>query len=97
MKDFFSLSGKWRCMLSDKSEYSAILPGTLDTNQIGYEDKLKGKLHQDENYVENKALSAATVIATRLTRNHTYEGKAVFSYVFFSLQRASQYTLLRKH
>ena len=69
-------------MLSDKNEYSAILPGTLDTNQIGYEDKLKGKLHQDENYVENKALSAATVIATRLTRNHTYEGKAVFSYVF---------------
>jgi len=68
-------------MLSDKSEYSAILPGTLDTNQIGYEDKQKGKLHQDENYVENKALSAAKVIATRLTRNHTYEGKAVFSRV----------------
>ena len=81
MRDFYSLSGKWKVRLSDGSEHSAILPGTLDTNQIGYEDKLKGKLHQDENYVENKALSAADVIATRLTRNHTYEGKAVFSRV----------------
>ena len=81
MRDFLSLSGKWDALLPDGSKYSAILPGTLDTNQIGYEDKLKGKLHQDENYVENKALSAATVIATRFTRNHTYEGKAVFSRV----------------
>lgn len=82
MRDFFSLSGKWDALLSDGSKYSAILPGTLDTNEIGCEDSIKGKLHQDENYVENKALSAATVIATRLTRNHTYEGKAVFSRVF---------------
>lgn len=81
MRDFYSLSGKWNCMLSDGGEYDAILPGTLDTNEIGYEDSIKGKLHQDENYVENKALSAAQVIATRLTRNHTYEGKAVFSKV----------------
>ncbi len=81
MRDFISLSGKWDALLSDGSKYSAILPGTLDTNEIGCEDSIKGKLHQDENYVENKALSAATVIATRLTRNHTYEGKAVFSRV----------------
>lgn len=82
MRDFYSLSGEFRVLLSDGSKYSAILPGTLDTNQIGYQDKVKGKLHQDENYVENKALSAADVIATRLTRNHTYEGKAVFSRVW---------------
>ena len=81
MRDYYSLSGKWKVRLSDGSEHSAILPGTLDTNEIGYEDSIKGKLHQDENYVENKTLSAARVIATRLTRNHTYEGKAVFSKV----------------
>ncbi|MBP3278998.1 MAG: hypothetical protein J6M44_08605, partial [Butyrivibrio sp.] len=71
MRDFISLSGKWNACLLDGSMHSAILPGTLDTNEIGYEDCIKGKLHQDENYVENKALSAAKVIATRLTRNHT--------------------------
>ena len=81
MRDFISLSGKWDACLLDGSMHSAILPGTLDTNEIGYEDCIKGKLHQDENYVENKALSAAQVIATRLTRNHTYEGKVVFTKV----------------
>jgi len=81
MRDFYSLAGQFKVTLSDGSEYSATLPGTLDTNEIGYEDSIKGKLHQDENYVENKALSVAKAIATRLTRNHTYEGKAVFSKV----------------
>ena len=79
MRDFRSLSGKWDVRLLDGSTYSALLPGTLDTNKIGHEDKLTGKLHQDENYVENKALVSDDVIATRLTRNHTYEGKAYFS------------------
>ena len=82
MRDFFSLKGKWRVLLSDGSLYEAELPGTLDTNNIGYADKPVSKLYQDENYVENKALSAGDVIATRFTRNHTYEGKAVFSRSF---------------
>lgn len=79
MREFRSLAGEWHVRLLDGGTYSASLPGTLDTNEIGHEDKLTGKLHQDENYVENKALTSADVIATRLSRNHTYEGKAVFS------------------
>ena len=81
MRDFISLSGEWKAELIDGTEYTAVLPGTLDTNNIGYEDRISGKLHQDENFVENKALSSTKVIATRYTRNHTYEGKAVFSRV----------------
>ncbi|WP_022770589.1 glycoside hydrolase family 2 TIM barrel-domain containing protein [Butyrivibrio sp. NC2007] len=79
MREFRSLAGEWHVRLLDGGTYSASLPGTLDTNEIGHEDKLTGKLHQDENYVENKALTSADVIATRLSRKHTYEGKAVFS------------------
>ncbi|WP_026519723.1 hypothetical protein [Butyrivibrio sp. FCS006] len=79
MREFKSLAGRWDVRLKDGGTYSAILPGTLDTNEIGHEDKLTGKLHQGEDYVENKALMAEDVIATRLTRKHTYEGKACFS------------------
>ncbi|MBP3195916.1 MAG: hypothetical protein J6N21_02805 [Butyrivibrio sp.] len=78
MDKFISLKGNWKVVLPDESEYSAALPGTLDTNEIGYEDKPVGKLYQDENYVENEALSEAKVIATRYTRKHTFEGKAEF-------------------
>ena len=78
MSNFLSLAGEWEVKLADGSRHKAILPGTLDTNNIGYEDKPAEKLYQDENYIENKALSASKVIATRFTRNHTYEGKAVF-------------------
>ena len=78
MREFRSLAGRWDVRLLDGGTYSAILPGTLDTNEIGHEDKLTGKLHQGEDYVENKALMAEDVIATRLTRKHTYEGKAYF-------------------
>ena len=81
MREFVGFSGEWGVSLSDGTRYRAYLPGTLDTNNIGHEDRVSGKLHQDENYVENKALSAAAVIATRYTRNHTYEGKAVFSMI----------------
>lgn len=78
MSNFLSLAGEWEVKLADCSKHKAILPGTLDTNNIGYEDKPAKKLYQDENYIENEALSASKVIATRFTRNHTYEGKAVF-------------------
>ncbi len=77
-----SLSGSWDVRLSDGERYRAMLPGTLDTNSIGHKDSIKGPLHQDENYVENEALSSSAVIATRFTRKHTYEGKAVFSKIF---------------
>ena len=79
MREFISLAGEWNVLLMDEGTFTAALPGTLDTNGIGHEDKLTGKLHQGEDYVENKALVTEDVIATRLTRKHTYEGKAYFS------------------
>ncbi len=79
MREFRSLAGEWHVRLLDGGTFTASLPGTLDTNGIGHEDKLTGKLHQGEDYVENKALVTEDVIATRLTRKHTYEGKAFFS------------------
>ena len=82
MGNFISLSGEWEVTLADGVRHIAQLPGTLDTNNIGYEDKPAEKLYQDENYIENEALSASKVIATRFTRKHTYEGKAVFTRVF---------------
>ncbi len=82
MRRWISLAGEWEVTLADGSRYPASLPGTLDTNGIGHEDRPAGKLYQDENYVENTSLTASDVIATRLTRKHTYEGKAVFSRVW---------------
>lgn len=69
------LSGSWLCRLPD-GQYPVKLPGTLDTNGVGHADLVAAPWHPDENV--NDALSAADVIATRLTRKHTYEGAAVF-------------------
>ncbi len=70
------LSGVWQCTIPG-GVYAATLPGTLDTNGIGHADLVAAPWHPDENC--NDALSGADVIATRLTRKHTYEGPAVFS------------------
>lgn len=70
------LSGLWRCETSEGCA-SAQLPGTLDTNGIGHADLTAAPWHPDENC--NDALASAGVIATRLTRRHTYEGAAVFT------------------
>ncbi|MBR4039905.1 MAG: hypothetical protein IKJ11_07390 [Clostridia bacterium] len=69
------LSGIWQCRMPDGT-YSAALPGTLDTNGIGQHDFVAAPWHPDEHV--NDALAGADVIATRLTRRHTYEGAAVF-------------------
>lgn len=69
------LSGMWNCRVQEE-EHRVILPGTLDTNGIGHADLVAAPWHPDENV--NDALAAAKVIATRLTRRHTYEGAAVF-------------------
>ncbi|MBQ2948971.1 MAG: hypothetical protein IJD94_08375 [Clostridia bacterium] len=74
--DTIDLSGEWTCRAEGKT-HRAILPGTLDTNGIGHGDLVAAPWHPDENV--NDALAAAQVIATRLTRRHTYEGAAVFS------------------
>lgn len=72
----FDLSGTWRCR-TEAGCAAARLPGTLDTNGIGHADLTAAPWHPDENV--NDALAAQSVIATRLTRRHTYEGAAVFT------------------
>ena len=78
---YIDLAGKWKVTLEDGKSYDAVLPGTLDENCIGHKDSYKSKLYQDETYTENASLAGSEVIATRLTRKYTYEGKADFSRV----------------
>ena len=77
--EYINLAGKWKVTLEDGESYEANLPGTLDENHIGHRDSYKSKLYQDETYTENASLAGSEVIATRLTRKYTYEGKAAFS------------------
>lgn len=72
----FDLSGTWRCETGEGCA-PVQLPGTLDTNGIGHADLTAAPWHPDENV--NDALASQDVIATRLTRRHTYEGAAVFT------------------
>ena len=72
----FDLSGTWCCETGEGCA-PAQLPGTLDTNGIGHADLTAAPWHPDENV--NDALASQDVIATRLTRRHTYEGAAVFT------------------
>ncbi len=71
----YDLSGVWQCTTAEGA-YQVSLPGTLDTNGVGHADSVAAPWHPDEHC--NDALSSASVIATRLTRKHTYEGPAVF-------------------
>jgi len=76
MVNTVDLSGQWLCR-TDEGEYTAFLPGTLDTNGIGHADLVAAPWHPDENV--NEALASSSVIATRFTRRFTYEGEAVFT------------------
>lgn len=77
---FFSLTGEWRAQIDDGNEYLMILPGTLDQNRIGYEDKAAASWHPDIT-LGNAAGSDFEMgpIATRFTRKNIYEGTAFFS------------------
>ena len=71
------LSGTWRCEIPGMRR-EAILPGTLDTNAIGFADTGANQWHPAE--AGNAALiEQGGPIATRLTRRCTFEGAAVFS------------------
>ena len=73
----FDLCGAWRCEIPGMRK-DAVLPGTLDTNAIGFADTGANQWHPAE--AGNGALIAPSgPIATRLTRRHTFEGAAVFS------------------
>lgn len=74
--ELYDLSGIWTCR-TDEGSAQVQLPGTLDTNGVGHADRVAAPWHPDES--TNSALAGADVIATRLTRRHTYEGPAVFA------------------
>ncbi len=82
MREFTDLSRRWELTAEGLGRQWGTLPGTLDENGIGFEDRPAEKLYREEGYVENAALAGSTVIATRFTRKYTFEGKAVFSQVW---------------
>ncbi|MGF7142753.1 hypothetical protein HNQ56_001171 [Anaerotaenia torta] len=76
------LSGQWRTELDDGKSYTAILPGTLDENRIGYKDRNPNQWKSAEGNaadMEKASPDGPEVITTRLTRVYSYEGAAVFS------------------
>jgi len=70
---YYELSGVWTCSIPGQTADISI-PGTLDESGIGHPDTNAAKWHPDA--AENAALADCGVIATRLTRNYTYEGPA---------------------
>ena len=73
------LQGNYQVTLKDNRTYSAVLPGTLDTNQIGSQDIGANKWHPEAGIGSNEGLVSENRILTRLTRKHIYEGAARFS------------------
>lgn len=65
------ISGEYRVVIGDK-EYSAVFPGTLDSNKIGEREKTAEKWHPDAALEEVDAEG----ITTRFTRRYAYEGSA---------------------
>ena len=73
----YSLSGNWQVQLDNGTNYPMVLPGTLDENHIGYEDKGTKSWHPDEALGNgNESLDSQTTISSRFTRKYTYEGEA---------------------
>ena len=95
------LSGAWRCEIPGRTAEVQV-PGTLDIWGVGHPDAAQNQWHPDAG--ANAALMGSGVIATRLTRRHTYEGPARFTRraaihipagrrVFLEVERARVLTL----
>lgn len=83
---FKSLAGAYRITLEDGSSWEGTLPGTLDTNNIGFPDQCAQSWHPDVDLGNaseaNTGLQVEGVITTRFTRKHTYTGKALYERTF---------------
>lgn len=77
--EYIDLQGEYQVTLKDGRTYPAVLPGTLDTNQIGERERVALKWHPDAAIDDTGTFTDCGVILTRLTRKHTYEGPAVFT------------------
>ena len=72
----YSLHGSWTADIGDGKSYLMNLPGTLDENRIGHRDQGTNQWHPDSTLGREDEVFSTDVIATRFTRNYTYEGEA---------------------
>ncbi len=74
------LSGRWEIVLNDGRGCEGTLPGTLDENCIGGQDRVARPWHPDvaESKKRQEMMQQNGVIVSRLTRRHTCEGAARF-------------------
>ena len=72
----YSLHGSWTADIGDGESYLMNLPGTLDENRIGHRDQGTNQWHPDSTLGREDEVFSTDVIATRFTRNYTYEGEA---------------------
>lgn len=78
-----SLAGTWKVELPDKEPQKIEIPGTLDTNEIGYPDLGAESWHPDVVIGNNEELlSENGVITTRFTRKFTFKGNVKLSKKF---------------
>lgn len=75
----YSLHGRWTADIGDGKIYPIKLPGTLDENQIGHRDTGANQWHPDAALGNENQVFQSEAIATRFTRNYTYEGEARFT------------------
>lgn len=81
----YDLSGSWDIKLSNGQSKKGFLPGSLDENGLGNPDKVAKAWHpdvEDREKAKDKMADSDERIATRLTRNYTYEGAASFTRTF---------------
>lgn len=70
----YSLEGIWQARLDGGISGEMRLPGTLDESGLGYRDAKAKKWHPD--VAVGRGEEEGGPIATRFTRNYTYEGEA---------------------
>ena len=73
------LSGEWSLRAEGLDDAAVQLPGTLDTNRIGFPDPGNKNWHPEISLGNESDLSGTPLILNRLTRNFTYEGAAYYS------------------
>lgn len=73
----YSLEGAWKAVLSDGTQGTMVLPGTLDENQLGHKDAGANQWHPEASIGNaDDGFDPDAPIATRFTRKYTYEGEA---------------------
>lgn len=98
---FISLAGSWQFSAPQLDSQIVQLPGTLDTNHIGFPDQVAANVYPDEAEAVTESVTTPqeSRITTRFTRRVTYEGAVVFSRrlieelpsnkrLFFTVERA---------